>query len=107
TLCNSLLEGGLGNDFSDLPVAGAAPEWMSEKAVSIGFYVVGSGITTFLSNPLPVTGSKKVVKLLCEDLEDIVGAKFIFESDPVKTAKMIVELLDSKREKLKLKPAYS
>ncbi|NJD03102.1 MAG: anaerobic carbon-monoxide dehydrogenase catalytic subunit, partial [Ruminiclostridium sp.] len=33
TLCNSLLEGGLGNDFSDLPVAGAAPEWMSEKAV--------------------------------------------------------------------------
>jgi len=32
-------EGGLGEDISDLPVAGAAPEWMSEKAVSIGYYV--------------------------------------------------------------------
>jgi len=24
-------DGGLGDDISDLPVAGAAPEWMSEK----------------------------------------------------------------------------
>ncbi|HNX09577.1 MAG TPA: anaerobic carbon-monoxide dehydrogenase catalytic subunit, partial [Methanothrix sp.] len=30
----------LGVDVSDLPVAGAAPEWMSEKAVAIGAYVV-------------------------------------------------------------------
>ncbi len=41
--CEMLKEGGLGEDFSDLPVAGAAPEWMSEKAVAIGMYVVGSG----------------------------------------------------------------
>ncbi len=44
--CEMLKEGGLGEDFSDLPVAGAAPEWMSEKAVSIGMYVVASGIYT-------------------------------------------------------------
>lgn len=104
TVCNILLEGGLGNDISDLPVAGAAPEWMSEKAVSIGFYVVGSGITTYLGNPLPITGSEKVTKLLCEDLDDIIGAKFVFESDPIKTAKMIIDLLDDKRAKFGLKP---
>ncbi|MEW6041034.1 MAG: anaerobic carbon-monoxide dehydrogenase catalytic subunit, partial [Elusimicrobiota bacterium] len=53
TLCNVINEGGLGEDISDLPVAGAAPEWMSEKAVSIGFYVVASGIFTVLGNPFP------------------------------------------------------
>jgi len=104
TLCNVLKEGGLGEDFSDLPVAGAAPEWMSEKAVSIAFYVVGSGVTTFLGNPFPVLGSDKLKKYLLEDMERKVGAKFVFESDPVKTAAMIVELLDEKRKKLGLKP---
>jgi carbon-monoxide dehydrogenase catalytic subunit len=38
--------GGLGNDISDLPVAGSAPEWMSEKAISIGNYFVTSGVYT-------------------------------------------------------------
>ena len=33
-------DGGLGDDISDLPAAGAAPEWMSEKAISIGHYFV-------------------------------------------------------------------
>ena len=37
-------EGGLGDDISDLPAAGAAPEWMSEKAISIGQYFVSSGV---------------------------------------------------------------
>ena len=38
----------LGVDVSQLPLAGAAPEWYSEKAVSIGAYVVASGISTVL-----------------------------------------------------------
>jgi len=38
--------GGLGDSISDLPVAGAAPEWMSEKAIVIGQYFVASGIFT-------------------------------------------------------------
>ena len=38
--------GGLGNDIQDLPAAGAAPEWMSEKAISIGQYFVASGVYT-------------------------------------------------------------
>ncbi|TET29205.1 anaerobic carbon-monoxide dehydrogenase catalytic subunit, partial [Candidatus Aerophobetes bacterium] len=46
TLTNVVNEGGLGEDISDLPVAGAAPEWMSEKAISIGFYFVASGVFT-------------------------------------------------------------
>ena len=38
--------GGLGNDISDLPAAGCAPEWMSEKAIAIGQYFVASGVYT-------------------------------------------------------------
>jgi len=53
TLANIVAEGGLGNDISDLPAAGAAPEWMSEKAVSIGMYFVASGVYTMIGKPLP------------------------------------------------------
>ena len=46
--------GGLGKDISDLPVAGAAPEWMSEKAIAIGQYFVASGVYTVFGVGLPV-----------------------------------------------------
>ena len=37
-----------GIDIAQVPVVGCAPEYMSEKAVSIGNYVVATGIDTFL-----------------------------------------------------------
>ena len=45
--------GGLGNDISDLPAAGSAPEWMSEKAISIGQYFVASGVYTVFGTVFP------------------------------------------------------
>ncbi len=102
--CNVLLEGGLGEDISDLPVAGAAPEWMSEKAISIGFYVVGSGIFTVFGTPHPVLGSENVTRFLCEDMEEIVGACFAFEPDPIKAAQLMIDRMNRKREALRLEP---
>jgi carbon-monoxide dehydrogenase catalytic subunit len=55
--------GGLGNDISDLPAAGSAPEWMSEKAISIGHYFVASGVYTVFGVGLPVTGAPVFQKL--------------------------------------------
>ena len=46
-----------GLNISQLPVVGCAPEWMSEKAVSIGNYVVATGIDTFLGVDPYVSGS--------------------------------------------------
>ncbi len=103
-LTNVVLEGGLGEDISDLPVAGAAPEWMSEKAVSIGCYFVASGVFTALGIPFPVLGSENVTNFLCSDIENIFGAKFAFEADPIKAAHLMIEHIDKKRETLKLKP---
>ena len=94
----------MGEDISDLPAAGAAPEWMSEKAVSIGFYFVSSGVFTVFGEPLPVLGSKNVTNLVTEGLEDIVGGKFAFEKDPIKGAHLMIEHIERRREALKLKP---
>ena len=47
-----------GLNISQLPVVGCAPEWMSEKAVSIGNYVVATGIDTFLGVCLGICTSQ-------------------------------------------------
>ncbi len=97
-------EGGLGEDLSDLPAAGAAPEWMSEKAVSIGWYFVASGVFTVFDRPMPTVGAPDLHKYVIEDVAEIVGGKWAFESDPIKAAHLMIEHIDSKREALKLPP---
>ena len=96
------LANALGVDISDLPAAGAAPEWMSEKAVSIGAYVVSSGVFTVLGTVPPVMGSKAVAELLTSGAKDVVGACFAVEPDPVKAASLMIEHIDSQRRKLGL-----
>jgi carbon-monoxide dehydrogenase catalytic subunit len=89
-------------DISQLPLAGAAPEWYSEKAVSIGAYVVASGIFTVLGVQPPIFGSQNVVQLLAAGLDDVVGAKFAVEPDPEKAAVLIRRHIELKREALGL-----
>lgn len=102
--CEMVREGGLGEDISELPVAGAAPEWMSEKAVSIGMYVVGSGIFTVFGTPLPVEGSQAVSDYLTGGMEAEVGGRWAFERDPIAAARMMMEHMNEKRAALKLRP---
>lgn len=90
----------IGVDISDLPVVGVAPEWMSEKAVGIGMYVVGSGIDTWLGVVPPVTGSPVVVDYLTNKMEDIYGARFYIEEDPDAAAAQMIERIEVKRKKL-------
>ncbi len=92
----------LGVDISDLPAAAAAPEWMSEKAVSIGAYVVGSGVFTVLGTVPPVLGSSAVASLLTCGAEDAVGAAFAVEPDPFKAAALMIDRIDNQRRKLGL-----
>lgn len=94
----------LGVDISDLPLAGAAPEWMSEKAVSIGAYVVGSGIFTILGTIPPVLGSQNVAALLTSGAEEVIGAVFAVEDDPVAAAGLAVKHIEKKRAALGLNP---
>jgi anaerobic carbon-monoxide dehydrogenase catalytic subunit len=98
----SALADTLGVDLSDLPVAGSAPEWYSEKAVTIGVYFVASGITTHLGPMPPIAGSMNVVDLLTRGLNDVVGAAFAVEPDPEKAALFIRRHIESKRKGLGL-----
>jgi len=93
-------DGGLGDDLSDLPVAGAAPEWMSEKAISIGQYFVGSGVFTVFGVNWPTLGSDEVTKFLFQDFEDMYGGMWAFEPDPIKAAHLMIDHIDKKRKAL-------
>ena len=97
---NLLAEGGLGEDLSDLPVAGAAPEWMSEKAVAIGHYFVASGMYVVLGHPLYVEGSRNVHDLLCGEMENITGGRFEWEPDPAIAADKLLAHIERKRDAL-------
>jgi carbon-monoxide dehydrogenase catalytic subunit len=89
-------------DISALPLAGAAPEWYSEKAISIGAYVVASGIYTVLGTAPPIFGSPNVVNLLTEGLEGVFGATFAVEPDPDRAAVLIRRHIEGKRAGLGL-----
>ncbi|WP_346043964.1 anaerobic carbon-monoxide dehydrogenase catalytic subunit [Paraclostridium tenue] len=84
-------------DMCDIPVAGVAPEWMSEKAVAIGTYVVGSGIDTYLGIMPPIGGSSKTVEILTQTLQDSVGATFKVNENPEELAQMIINDIEKKR----------
>ena len=98
-------EGGLGDDISDLPAAGAAPEWMSEKAIAIGHYFVTSGVYTVFGVAWPTLGSEEVTEWLFDGIGDVYGGKWAFEPDPEKMAKLMIDHIDSKRKALGLDKA--
>jgi carbon-monoxide dehydrogenase catalytic subunit len=105
TACAELVkEGGIGDSFDKLPAVGAAPEWMSEKAIAIGMYFVGSGISVVIGQPLPVEGSEFVVDILTRTIEKHFGATWSFELDPVKAAHRMIDIIDQKRADLGLAP---
>jgi len=99
-LSNVVAEGGLGEDISDLPVAGAAPEWMSEKAVSIGMYFVASGVYTVIAEPLPILGAPNLTRYITDEIEKDFGGKWAFEKDPIKAAGMMIKHIEAKRDAL-------
>ncbi|MGQ9628423.1 MAG: anaerobic carbon-monoxide dehydrogenase catalytic subunit [Anaerolineae bacterium] len=93
-------EGGLGDDISEIPGVGVAPEWMSEKALSIGTYFVASGVYTLFGVHSPVGGSEEVSRLILEGWEKKVGGKLDFEPDPERLIQKALAHIDKKREAL-------
>ena len=92
----------LGVDISDLPLAGIAPEYMSEKALTIGCYVVATGIDTWLGSMPPISGSPEVIEILTSKVKDWVGARFYVEEDPIQLANQVAERIKEKRGDLGL-----
>lgn len=105
-------EGGLGDDISDIPAVGLAPEWMSEKALSIGTYCVASGAYVIFGGASPVSGmpdrmddSDDVLRYISAGWEETYGGKLEFIADPDEMIRLTLEHIDKKRANLGL-PAF-
>ena len=105
-------EGGLGDDIDQVPAVGLAPEWMSEKALSIGTYCVASGAYVIFGGSSPVSGmpdrvsdSDLVSKIISEGWEELYGGKMEFIPDPDDMIKATLAHIDKKRADLGL-PVY-
>ena len=91
-----------GIPISQLPVVGCAPEWMSEKAVSIGNYVVATGIETFLGVDPYVKGSSEICELLTGEhgVKDWVEAKYVVDTDIESLGDKMIACIEAKRAAL-------
>jgi anaerobic carbon-monoxide dehydrogenase catalytic subunit len=93
-------EGGLGDDISDLPAIGIAPEWMSEKALAIATYCAASGAYVLMGVTSPIKASQAVVDLLSTGWEEKFGGKVEFEADWRKMYDKSVDHIQKKRKAL-------
>ncbi|MGD8273088.1 MAG: carbon monoxide dehydrogenase, partial [Desulfobacterales bacterium] len=82
------------------PAAGSAPEWMSEKAISIGHYFVASGVYTVFGVTLPVSGAPVFKDYLFKEFEKMYGGMWDLEVDPIKHARKMIAHIDRKRSEL-------
>ena len=91
-----------GCNISELPAVGCAPEWMSEKAVSIGNYVVATGIDTYLGVDPYSKGSEEVTRLLQgeDGIKTWVEANFTVETDMEKLCQKMMDAIEAKRDHL-------
>jgi carbon-monoxide dehydrogenase catalytic subunit len=92
--------GGLGDSIADLPVAGAAPEYYSEKALAIGQYFVASGVYTLFGGTFPIMEETKFHQLLFDSMEAQGLGKWGFSTDPHEMARMMIDHIDKKRASL-------
>ncbi len=104
TIASHIAEaGGLGDDIGGLPAVGIAPEWMSEKAIAIGTYFVASGVPIIFGAGSPVSASKTLKDIMENKWWDMVTAGYYFEEDPGKILELALKLIDTAREKLKIR----
>lgn len=93
-------EGGLGEDISDLPAVGIAPEWMSEKALAIATYFVASGAYVIFGGKSPASASQATMDLMMDGWEEMVGGKLEFAADPKEIVQKTLDHINKKRKEL-------
>lgn len=87
-------------DVPQVPVVGCAPEWMSEKAVSIANYVISTGIDTYLGIRPQVHGSDQMMELITEGTRKLTGGGYIINTDPHELVQSMIDGIEAKRAAL-------
>ena len=108
-LTQMVAEGGLGDDIDEIPAVGIAPEWMSEKALSIATYCVASGVYVIMSGANPVEGkadkwaeSALVSEYMSEGWAEIYGGKLEFIEGAGEIIARTLAHIDARRASLGL-----
>lgn len=96
-LAEVVKEGGLGEDISDLPVAGCAPEYIDPKAIAIGQYFVDYGMLVAFRPHLPVGGSKEFSRFIFEEYEELTGGKWAHTETPEEMGAVMLDHINKKR----------
>jgi carbon-monoxide dehydrogenase catalytic subunit len=111
-LTQMVQDGGLGEDVDDVPAVGLAPEWMSEKALSIATYCIATGAYVIFGGSSPVSGmpdrvsdSDLVLKYISQGWEELWGGKLEFINDVDEMIRATLDHIDKKRAALGL-PEY-
>lgn len=99
-LSHMVSEGGLGDDISDLPVAGICPEYYCEKALAIGTYAAASGVYVAFGVRNPIGDCTEAVEMMSTGWEEKVGGQLVFEPDFKKIFEMVMNRINEKREAL-------
>lgn len=85
-----------------LPFVASAPEAMSEKAISIGSWVISMGIPCHVGVMPPIEGSELVLGVATQIARDVFGGYFIFETDPDKAAQKLYDRIEKRAWKLRI-----
>lgn len=83
-------------DMCDFLVVGIVLEWMLEKVVVIGCYVVVFGIDIYLGIMFLIVGFLRVVDILISELKDKVGVIFIVNINLKELVVIIIEDIEKK-----------
>ena len=98
----TLMADTLGVDVPKVPFVASAPEAMSEKAVSIGSWLVAMGLPTHVGTLPPIEGSKLAYGLVTQIGADVFGGHFMFETDPEIASRKLLSALEYRRWKLQV-----
>ncbi|MCK4548213.1 MAG: carbon monoxide dehydrogenase [Candidatus Eisenbacteria sp.] len=99
-----VMEGGVGKDLSQLPVAAVMPEVMSDDAAPIAVSAAASGVPV-IAVSLPGEESRKTMDFLSREMPDALGGTVAFVGDPGEAVSLVLEHLDERRSALNLKPS--
>ncbi len=90
----------IGVPVDALPVVGAAPEAVTEKADAIALGVLSHGISVLLGVVPKWGGSPFVERLLGTELHGILGSRVFVNPDPEAGAELLLAHIDAKRAEL-------
>ncbi|RJX27253.1 MAG: anaerobic carbon-monoxide dehydrogenase catalytic subunit [Dethiobacter sp.] len=89
-------------DTPKVPFAASAPEAMSEKAISIGSWVVTLGMPVHVGVIPPIPGSALIDGIALQIAQDVYGGYFMWEEDPMEASKKLLAALQERVWKLKV-----